>query len=967
MIWHPYVSCTFMVELIYYRQADSLSAYSAFNFQLMIRKATMKHFIWIFIIIVSTAFAEDIQLDGPVSDWNIKLHDGAKGSMVSVAKGVYQITKDNPEGVIEIRLKQPVLLEGPKRWFLRSEFQNKGQTSGTLFFYRLPTSETAPPNFHPSGSRTFSPDSLLINTHGDSWEERIYSVQMPGKQNFYPTILIIGNPAQFTVRNIYLTQTEKILPVTDTPDRQPSYSREQIDAILATRTHATAEVTKDEHGELRMIVNGKTVVPFAYRNEFRVQHQFMFRNEDFFDAGVPLTQITIPLCHDLTDNYVVLGNGQYDWTKIDEVFYRALSKAPYGTYHLTMSLYEPYLGWCRENDEEIWRNERGERALGNNTHLKQFNNSPDKNYMKGRLAFWPSYSSLKWREDYCRIIHDVISYIMKQPYGKVIAGFQFSGGDDGQFQYRNDDFSLPAQHAFRRFLKNKYGTLSNLNRIWKTAYESFEQISLPTMLPTEPGETPFLAPGLKSDCREFQEHEGWTLRETFSRAIKEAAGKKIVTLCWGIPDAFTPADIDQAPHLDIQITPQNYPSRRNGYSYQVHPPLTYRLYGKLWFNELDLRSWRSKINDELAARWMNPSTTPDAWRSTHRKVLGPSFAGRLGWWYHSLGYQGGRFFDAPEIMADIKKVGELYAQMQSLPYRAFRPDVCIVADASSNYFIEALPYAAYSNPNAKGNGSNLFQLIETSGVPYDRAYLKDILKYPQLQNYKVYIFMHNCFISADEREAIAKLLKNNGRTLIWVYSSGYIDENGKSTENMRKLTGFTIETEEKFARQMVYTVPTHPLNEGRHEVMSYLDMVLSLQMPFGLEKIWGSPCQIFRPTDLAQSEIVSKDGQGMPAGGYREFNEWKSLLLTTPFGLTPKLMNTIAKKTGSYIAGKAGHNIAMNGNFACIHPLFDDHFEFITPPGVTEVLDADSGKVIGHAPKVTLNLVSGSTVWLFMR
>ena len=549
----------------------------------------------------------------------------------------------------------------------------------------------------------------------------------------------------------------------------------------------------------------------------------------------------------------------------------------------------------------------------------------------------------------------------------MVAGFQFAGGDDGQFQYRHDDFSKPAQTAFRRFLSAKYGDINTLNKSWKSAHASFDDIMIPVMKPTEPSDIPFLAPGVKSDYREFQEDEGWAMRDAFSQAIKETAGKKVITFCWGIPDAFTPADIDKAPCLDVQITPQNYPARRNGYSYQVHPELTYKLYGKYWFNELDLRSWRSKVNDELSARWMNPCTDPISWRSMHRKVLGPSFAGRIGWWYHSLAYQGGRFFDAPEIMAEIRRVGELYAQMQALPYRKFRPDVCIVADDSSNYFIEALPYAAYSNPNAKGNGSNVLQLLETSGVPYDRAYLKDILRFPQLQDYKVYIFMHNLRITSQQRDEIARLLKNKNRLFVWIYSTGYIDENGKSAENMRKLTGFAIETEEKYARQKVYTVPTHPLNNGKRETMSYLDMTLSLQMPFGLKNIWGSPCQIFRPTDLKPEEVVSEDSDRHPAGGYREFNGWKSLLLTTPWGLTPNQMNAIAAQTGSYRAGAAGHNIAMNGNFVCIHPLYDDHYEFTTPPGVTEVIDADTGKVIGHAPKVTLDLAARSTVWLFMR
>ncbi len=65
--------------------------------------------------------------------------------------------------------------------------------------------------------------------------------------------------------------------------------------------------------------------------------------------------------------------------------------------------------------------------------------------------------------------------------------------------------------------------------------------------------------------------------------------------------------------------------------------------------------------------------------------------------------------------------------------------------------------------------------------------------------------------------------------------------------------------------------------------------------------------------------------------------------------------------------GKPGHNIVMNGNFVSIHALFDDEYEFLTPPGVKEVIDAESGKVIGTAPGVKLKLTCGKTLWLFMR
>ena len=136
------------------------------------------------------------------------------------------------------------------------------------------------------------------------------------------------------------------------------------------------------------------------------------------------------------------------------------------------NLYEPYLGWGDENPDEIWMNKEGKRALGNAVHLKEFANRPQADKLLGKYAWWPSYSSQKWRDDYRQMIGDIMRYALSQPYGKAIVAVMLGGGDDGQFQYRKDDFSMPAQKAFRKFCAEKYGTIEELNRQWRTSLQS---------------------------------------------------------------------------------------------------------------------------------------------------------------------------------------------------------------------------------------------------------------------------------------------------------------------------------------------------------------------------------------------------------------------------------------------------------------------------------------------------------------
>ncbi|MBQ9804410.1 MAG: beta-galactosidase [Lentisphaeria bacterium] len=912
-----------------------------------------------------TSISKPVKLPVTAGAWEVIRHDKALGGITELGDGTLKISKTNAEGILELRLKKGVKL-APGRWFLRSEYQSKRNSGGTLFFHRLVPSATAPANMHPSGALLHSTDSLLVNTAGNSWADRICSLVATTTHTYYPAMLIIGDPAEITIRDLVLDPVEKIRRVTNTPDPKDLVSDAELAAILQQRQNSECYLQKDARGDVQFILNGEVVNPVLYKNEGKTYHH-MFRDADFTAAGVPISMIPVPLCHDLKKSDIVLGIGKYDYRKIDEIFARSLRRNPHGNYVVVFSIYEPYIGWGRENWDEIWQNKDGLRGLGNNCHLKFFSNNAENEKFPEKVGYWPSYSSLKWRNDYRRIIGDVVRYIMSRPYGKTVVGFMLGGGDDGQFQYRKDDHSPTAYRAFHQYLRDRYHSVEAMNKLWQSSYPAFEAVKIPVLRSTIPSDVPFHGPGVVQDYRRFQNREGWVLREFFAKSVKDSAGKRVLTMAYAIPDAFQSAGLDMTPSLDILATPQSYPQRNIRYPYSAHPEQTYRLNNKMWINELDLRSWRAKIASEMQDRWMNPGNDPETWKHSHRKTTAVSIANRLGWWYFSLAYQNGRFFDAPEIMAEIKQVQELYRTMRAMPYRPFRPDVCFVADETSDHVIEAYPYAAYGNPNANGNGNGLLARIEAAGVPFDRAYLKDILNNKELQDYKVYVFLHNALVTTQQRAEIDRLLKNRGRTLIWIYSAGYLDEKSKNSANIRKLTGFEVSTDEKFARQSVYSVPGHPLNQGRREVMSYGDMNLALQMPFGLDGIWGSPFQIFYPLNLKPAEIVAEDSTGKPAAGFRNMGDWNSLLLTTPYGITPTLLNSVAKSAGAYRTGKPGHNIVMNGNFVSIHALFDDEYEFHTPPGVSEVIDAESGKVIGKAPCITLNLTCGKTLWLFMR
>ena len=115
----------------------------------------------------------------------------------------------------------------------------------------------------------------------------------------------------------------------------------------------------------------------------------------------------------------------------------------------------------------------------------------------------------------------------------------------------------------------------------------------------------------------------------------------------------------------------------------------------------------------------------------------------------------------------------------------FRPDVAYIVDDEFLYY------------NMAANNGYLIYVDEQghrfsrAGVSYG-TYLKcDLDKLPD--SVKV-IFVANCFYVDSEDIANFNALKSEGRTIVWMRGSGYINESGADVSNISALTGFNLKS-----------------------------------------------------------------------------------------------------------------------------------------------------------------------------
>ena len=91
-------------------------------------------------------------------------------------------------------------------------------------------------------------------------------------------------------------------------------------------------------------------------------------------------------------------------------------------------------------------------------------------------------------------------------------------------------------------------------------------------------------------------------------------------------------------------------------------------------------------------------------------------------------------------------------RLKSVPGNHFRPEVCVVRSERGDDILSA---TFSSDANTVIFPWQLMQM-EMSGVPYDLHDLHDVMNREELQDYKMYVFLHTAELSRVERRKIEK-------------------------------------------------------------------------------------------------------------------------------------------------------------------------------------------------------------------
>lgn len=863
-----------------------------------------------------------------------------------------KLTKTNAPGYLVLRSLEPVTVQPKVRYRCRVRYHAENASLANVLLLRVAPQDGALGYNAIDRSAGWMSQSLLRNSPAGQWEKRVGHYQAEQTQAVYLQVLLWGNPCTVWLDDFEVTAEPYQITGAKT-DFQDSTTADALPGLLAARHDDTARVVVRD-GRSVLLVNDQPVAPVVYKAEpYHTEGDY----RRFGEAGVKLATVSVRLGDNKSAPGLWKGRGQYDFAPAEAALKKALLRNPNAQVILDLNFY-PYPAWGREHPQECWTDHEGKRAYGSWGNVDGF--TDDLSQVKqDRFDAWyyPSYQSRLWQEEAGSAAAALIAHLRQTSYAKAIVGYYLTGGHDGQFQVPYYDYSAATQEAFRQWLQRKYGTIEKLRAAWGEGPESFAAVTVPPPLQKSgnlEAAKPYLTRGPDLDYRDFATGQSWLLRDIFAKIAKEAAGKPVLTLAYGNPAVYDFWPLFGLKYLDAASSMSYYPYRDPGYALGYKPYDSFALHGKLCFQELDTRSWVGSVHgDEVYQMWIGAGLTPQTWRAVNRKLAGAGLAGRTGFWYYDMNH----FFDAPEIMTEIGKTAALAQRLSRRTAPRFRPEVCVVETSGHDRYL--------SSDFVSLKSSAFYQLmaLEQSGVPYDRHYLPDVLARPELQQYKLYVFWQTRFLTDAERAQIRTKLQRGGKTIVWIQDPGYLGERGKSVAALSDLIGITARTEERYGRLTAVLDPAASL-PGVRPVLSLNEMLMMIMTPTGPSS-FAAREQPFWIEDDQATALARYAETGQVAAARKKLPGWTSIYLAAPSSLTGDLLNALARQAGAYVCGPAGQSVNLSGEFVSLHGLHSGDYPLRVPPGVKQVLDFDTQKILPLREGVCkLAVRAQETYWL---
>lgn len=561
-----------------------------------------------------------------------------------------------------------------------------------------------------------------------------------------------------------------------------------------------------------------------------------------------------------------------------------------------------------------------------------------------------SFCSMRFEKQVHEYMKRLILFVNEKSYGNRVIGYNplscgtpdsgLGGTSRNILQKNRDqinigDYNPKAIAAFREFLKNKYdNSIEELRRKWRDDSVTFESAYPDIAKLVEEGANGavFRDPSngmMPFDYFEFLSHLLGGFYCRLAKMIKnETRGRSLVFVFYGYIQAQLRAfnvpgtrlqnnDFDlsillENENIDCFITPPSYEYRNVGQPLIPRFPVdSARIHNKLYISEDDIRTFISHNKAWGRHKSENESEAIIKYYLSDHLIKGCG-----GWLFDQINSHekrsGQPWFLEDKVLTYVRKCQQIYRDALSENVQS-NTEIAVVLSAETPW-MEDVYYAPplYKNLVCKF----LYDEMRKIGAPFDIVMMSDLKSNKfHANNYKLIVFLNAFYVSDEEKQNIERL-KSNGRTLLFFYAPGYIDnESGLSVNGIGNVTGISVEEMEKRRMKCVTTgADTFILHGIDPGVLFEADAFEDADSKTLHPDVFGP---VFHITDDA-TDIFLEYLTGQRAAGVRKFENWTSVYSAMPF-LDSNIIRNIAKEAGAHIYNKDNILLNANNKFICVH------------------------------------------------
>jgi len=482
------------------------------------------------------------------------------------------------------------------------------------------------------------------------------------------------------------------------------------------------------------------------------------------------------------------ADGKLDFSRLDSQARRLLHLNP-DAYLLVSLRFASMQKWCEDNPDEIMDYATG-KPEGNDE-------------LYGRPVR-PSQASLAFKEEALGIIREFAKYVLKQAWGKRVIGTRICYGIFSEWHtygmYHGPDTGKAMTIAFRSYLKNKYGSDSELQRAWNNPAERIAAVQVPNADERWGKAAYFRNPLADRKVLDYYDCHANVIADlllTMARCIKENLPGRLCGAYYGYVFSTHPPEganvlldkILASPYIDFLSNPPPYDAanRLAGGPYiQRTIPSVYHRYGKLSIIEDDSRFHHIPEFTTPAISCRTPLESQMVMRRNYLNMIFDGSGIQLADPNSGVGQRPHAFDDAA-ILQGLKESMETWGKIGMLASESGN-DIAVVV----NYHERLRHCSVRESKSPLGYFINhmTMTILYQTGFTFDLLSLNDFIS--SQKQYKVVLFVNPFTFTAQERSSLKEKLRKPGVTSVWCYAPGYVSESGFSSETMEDLTGIKI-------------------------------------------------------------------------------------------------------------------------------------------------------------------------------